>query len=132
MDFVEIKNLARTFKAEDDQALIQQVFKLKQQGVGLLGLIYFVQMNQRLPLSEAKTKTLNFSFWRAEERLGVEESYQTIMHDFKGHSFNERGFNEHNFIEHNFIKQDELQHYRTVLYYSEHHFFRFSDECAMS
>lgn len=47
-------------------------------------------MNQRSPLSEAKTKTLNFSFWRAEERLGVEESYQTIMHDFKGHSFNER------------------------------------------
>lgn len=76
------------------KALIQQVFKLKQQGVGLLGLIYFVQMNQRLPLSEAKTKTLNFSFWRAEERLVVEESYQTLMHDFKGYSFNEHRFKQ--------------------------------------
>lgn len=94
MDFVEIKNLARTFKAEGEQALIQQVFKLKQRGVGFLGLIYFVQMNQRLSLSEAKTKTINFSFWRAEERLGIEESYQIMMHDFKRYSFNEHRFKQ--------------------------------------
>ncbi|MDR0236419.1 hypothetical protein [Acinetobacter sp.] len=94
MDFVGIKNLARTFKAEGKQALIQQVFKLKQRGVGFFGLIYFVQMNQRLTLSEAKTKTINFSFWGSEERLGIEESYQIMMHDFKRYSFNEHRFKQ--------------------------------------
>ncbi|MDM1248027.1 hypothetical protein ACFODO_17275 [Acinetobacter sichuanensis] len=82
MDLVEIKKLADAFKAEDEVALSNQVFKLKKQNVGLLGLIYFVQVNQKLSLSEARTKTLNFSFWHVEELLKIEESHQIMKSDF--------------------------------------------------
>ncbi|MDQ9023096.1 hypothetical protein RFI02_18515 [Acinetobacter sichuanensis] len=82
MDLVEIKKLADAFKAEDEVTLSNQVFKLKKQNVGLLGLIYFVQVNQKLSLSEARTKTLNFSFWHVEELLKIEESHQIMKSDF--------------------------------------------------
>ncbi|WP_252512220.1 hypothetical protein [Acinetobacter bereziniae] len=60
MDFVEIKNLARTFKAEDEQALIQQVFKLKQQGVGLLGAHLFCADESTIAIKRSKNKDSQF------------------------------------------------------------------------
>lgn len=82
MDLVEIKKLADAFKAEDEVALSNQVFKLKKQNVGLLGLIYFVQVNQKLSLSDARARTLNFTFWFEEELLKIEESNQIMMSDY--------------------------------------------------
>ncbi|WP_372403916.1 hypothetical protein ACDW34_02085 [Acinetobacter piscicola] len=82
IDLVEIKKLADAFKAEDEVALSNQVFKLKKQNVGLLGLIYFVQVNQKLSLSDARARTLNFTFWSEEELLKIEESNQIMMSDY--------------------------------------------------
>lgn len=82
MDLVQLKILAQAFKPKDEQALSEQVLKLKQQGITLLGLIYFVQINQQSSLIEARKKTINFSFWQSDELLQIEENYQIMLSDF--------------------------------------------------
>ncbi|WP_337085149.1 hypothetical protein [Elizabethkingia anophelis] len=78
MEIDEIKREALEFKAYNIKELSTKILELKNQGVSFLGCVAFVQTNQNLTLSEARTMTLNLESWTDNDKKEI-DFYQRLM-----------------------------------------------------
>ncbi len=83
MELDEIKREALGFKAYNVKELSNKVLELKNKGVSFLGCVAFVQTNQKLTLSEARTMTLNLESWTDNDKKEIDIYHRLMMSDFE-------------------------------------------------
>lgn len=83
MKLDEIKQAAIATEFHSIEALSNKILELKNKGVPFLGCVAFVQANQQLTLSEARTMTLSLDCWTEKEKEGINLRYRLIMSEFE-------------------------------------------------
>ncbi len=82
MELEEIKREALEFKACDVKELSDKVLELKNKGVSFLGCVAFVQTNQKLTLSEARTMTLDLESWTDNDKKEIDFYNRLMISEF--------------------------------------------------
>ena len=82
MELDEIKREALEFRAHSVQELSNKVLELKNKGVSFLGCVAFVQTNQKLTLSEARTMTINLENWIDNDKKKIDFYHRLMMSEF--------------------------------------------------
>ncbi|MDR6919174.1 MULTISPECIES: hypothetical protein [Chryseobacterium] len=83
MKLDDIKQEALLFKARNISELSDKIKELKDKEVSFLGLVYFIQHNQQLSLSEARKKTLELDLWTENEKAEIEGYHDLMMREFQ-------------------------------------------------
>lgn len=83
MELQKIKQKALEFEKLDNFELNNNVLELKNLGVGFLGCIAFVQTNQNITLSEARTKTLELDCWTQKDKEEIDFYQKLMLSEFK-------------------------------------------------
>lgn len=82
MELEDIKQKALELKNLDNTTLNNQVSELKNAGVSFLGCVAFVQANQDISLSEARTKTLELNCWTTKENEEIDYYHKLMLGEF--------------------------------------------------
>jgi len=83
MKLDNIKQEALLFKARNTSELSDKIKELKDKEVPFLGLVYFMQHNQQLTLSEAIKKTLELNIWTENEKAKIQGYHDLMMSEFQ-------------------------------------------------
>ena len=83
MKLDEIKQEAIAAKFHSIEALSDKIGELKNKGVPFLGCVAFVQANQNLTLSEARTMTLSLDCWTEKEMEAISLRYRLMMSEYE-------------------------------------------------
>lgn len=83
MGIEEIKQKALALNKLENKELNQAVLELKNIGVPFLGCVVFVQINQKVSLLEAKTKTLELECWTKKEKEENDFNLNLMLNDFE-------------------------------------------------
>ena len=83
MDLEKIKQKALELEKLDDFELNNKVLELKNLGVDFLGCIAFVQTNQEITLSEARTKTLELDCRTQNDKEEIDFYHKLMLSEFK-------------------------------------------------
>lgn len=83
MKLDNIKQEALLFKARNISELSDKIKELKDKEVPFLGLVYFMQHNQQLSLSEARKKTLELDIWTENEKTEIQGYHDLMMSEFQ-------------------------------------------------
>lgn len=76
MELDKLKHRAKELGILNSVELNSNVQELKNSGVSFLGCVAFVQINQNISLSDARTKTLELDCWTKKEKI---DYYHKLM-----------------------------------------------------
>ena len=83
MELYEIKKEALEFKANNVKELSNKILELKNKGVSFLGCVAFVQANQNLTLSQARTMTINLESWTDKDKKEIDFYHGLMISEFE-------------------------------------------------
>lgn len=83
MKLDEIRQAAVAIEFLSIAALSDKIMELKDKGVPFLGCVAFVQANQQLTLSEARTMTLSLDCWTEKEKEAIHLQHRLMMSEYE-------------------------------------------------